>query len=220
MKKTTTTDQRNRAAKLLQHAGFRAQTSGAANHDAICMGYAFAMTRGAGMLITGNNGTGKTMAAKALYATSHPILQERLSKGLHSLQVYFYEMHNTEHLSRLDNWEPTEGRKENVLLDDVGVEELVIEYGQRSDTVATFINRWYSWWKGGKVGQLIITTNLTGRELNDRYGSRVVDRLLEMCVGVALEGGSRRLRQPVCRVDNGMVEVVNPGKKATKGTEQ
>ena len=40
--------------------------------------------------------------------------------------------------------------------------------------------------------RLFITTNLTGEQLLDRYGGRVVDRLKQMCVPVRMTGNSKR----------------------------
>lgn len=214
MKKQTSDDNsplviaQHRAARLLRYSGFRAAISGQANHDAICVGYAHAAIHGAGLLLTGNAGTGKTLAAKSLFAKSHHIRKERDDAGLPCQQVYLFELHSGEHLTRLDNWEPTEGRTENVLLDDVGVEEIAVDYGQRRDTVASFINRWYAWRTADKVGQIVITTNLTGRQLVDRYGSRSIDRLMELCVTVALEGKSRRQTLPVFAVRDGKLDQV------------
>jgi DNA replication protein DnaC len=40
---------------------------------------------------------------------------------------------------------------------------------------------------------LFVTTNLTGVQLRDRLGDRLVSRLAEMCISVRLDGKDRRL---------------------------
>ena len=76
----------------------------------------------------------------------------------------------------------------NVILDDLGAENIKNEYGVKRDIVGEFICRYHT--KG--KGRLFITTNLRGPELLDRYGGRVVDRLKQLCVPFHMKGKSKR----------------------------
>ena len=76
----------------------------------------------------------------------------------------------------------------NILLDDLGAENIKNEYGVKRDIAGEFICRYHTRGKG----RLFITTNLTGEQLLDRYGGRVVDRLKQMCVPVRMTGTSKR----------------------------
>ena len=68
---------------------------------------------GAGLLLTGNAGTGKTLAAKSLFANpTHPQGSETMRVAVPA--GYLFELHSGEHLTRLDNWEPTEGGRKCV----------------------------------------------------------------------------------------------------------
>ena len=53
-----------------------------------------------------------------------------------------------------------------------------------------FIQRYH--YKG--KGRLMVTTNLNSSQINERYGGRVLDRLLEMCVVYKMSGNSKRER--------------------------
>ena len=76
----------------------------------------------------------------------------------------------------------------NVILDDLGAENIKNEYGVKRDIVGEFICRYHTRGKG----RLFITTNLRGPELLDKYGGRVVDRLKQLCVPFHMEGKSKR----------------------------
>lgn len=76
----------------------------------------------------------------------------------------------------------------NILLDDLGAENIKNEYGVKRDIAGEFICRYHTRGKG----RLFITTNLTGEQLLDKYGGRVVDRLKQMCVPVRMTGNSKR----------------------------
>jgi DNA replication protein DnaC len=61
----------------------------------------------------------------------------------------------------------------NILsVDDVGVEENMVVYGKRRNPFDEIMDAVE---KQGKL--IIITTNLTQKELTDRYGTRVMDRI-------------------------------------------
>lgn len=132
--------------------------------------------RKCGLLLTGAYGCGKTAFVKAL-----------LPKAL------FVDLNDEASLNLIDpkgafitGYDDVANR--SVILDDMGAELLVSHYGIKRDIVGEFICYYHS--KG--TGRLMITTNLTGPEMVDRYGGRVVDRLKELCAPLRMQGKSKR----------------------------
>lgn len=76
--------------------------------------------------------------------------------------------------------------------DDLGTEDVKVHYGNRRNVMADIISTRYH--NMGRVPKhsTHITTNLTEAEIEQRYGSRVSDRLREMFNLINLPGGSRR----------------------------
>lgn len=74
-----------------------------------------------------------------------------------------------------------------IVLDDIGCEMNVVDYGTRrnivDETIANLSER---------GGLLIATTNLDDKELFTRYGWRIVDRLRQLCRRVTFNGESLR----------------------------
>lgn len=77
--------------------------------------------------------------------------------------------------------------KHIVMIDDVGVEQDSIIYGERRKPFCELVDQAE---KKGKL--LIVTTNLTKGELMERYGERTVDRLMHITKGVKFNGKSFR----------------------------
>ena len=78
----------------------------------------------------------------------------------------------------------------SVWLDDIGAEGVLKNFGNDLDRVGNFIVRYHTTGKR----RLILTTNLDGKMITAKYGARVFDRLLDMCVIVKFEGKSKRDR--------------------------
>lgn len=64
----------------------------------------------------------------------------------------------------------------NMLFDDLGVEALGVNFGQRENVMARVIQERYD-----RNGITFLTTNLTFKGIQDAYGERVASRLAEMC---------------------------------------
>jgi len=73
-------------------------------------------------------------------------------------------------------------------LDDLGAEYLDAKESFVAD-VSELVNAYYA-----SRRRLIVTTNLSGDELAERYGARVLDRLMECAEWVGIGGGSMRSR--------------------------
>ena len=188
------TSKNDSLSRILGNAGWDGRTAGKANTAAIRQAWEMMQANPrAGLHIVGNNGIGKTMLARAMFPRYEQWL-DMYRAGISAEVALHYSMSDPADVARLRGWEP-DGygqRRENVVLDDLGTEEVVVEYGQRVDVAAAFISRWYVWWQRGRVGRMILTTNLPGDGIVGRYGTRIADRLREMCVILGLEGASRR----------------------------
>ena len=77
-----------------------------------------------------------------------------------------------------------------VILDDIGSEHTVNEYGIVKEPFSDFIMKWHTMRE--RKGRLIITTNLKFSEIASRYGGRVVSRLKDLCVAARFNGGDKR----------------------------
>lgn len=165
--------------KIVTHNGFDMTTAGD-DFAPLCAAAskAFSIThpRRVGMIISGDYGCGKTFFVKCL-----------------KLQGQFIDLNLAETVEWLDQHGGYQSSldemcERNVILDDLGAENIKNEYGVKRDIVGEFICRYHTRGKG----RLFITTNLRGPELLDKYGGRVVDRLKQLCVPFHMEGKSKR----------------------------
>ena len=165
--------------KIVTHNGFDMTTAGE-DFAPLCAAAskAFSIThpRRVGMIISGDYGCGKTFFVKCLK------LQGQFIDLTLAETVEWLDQHGG-YKSSLD-----EMCERNVILDDLGAENIKNEYGVKRDIVGEFICRYHTRGKG----RLFITTNLRGPELLDKYGGRVVDRLKQLCVPFHMEGKSKR----------------------------
>lgn len=148
----------------------------------VCRRYASrwddAEKKGAGLLLWGGVGTGKTFAAHCianeLIGRDVPVLITSLSRVMNS------GFDRTSILRRIRD-------TPLVCFDDLGVER---SSAYSLETVFLLVDERY------RTGRpLIVTTNLTERELHspqDIDRKRIYDRILERCVPLHFDGGSKR----------------------------
>lgn len=80
-----------------------------------------------------------------------------------------------------------------LIVDDLGAESGWNDFGTKREPMGEWLNGLYNLWANGRWnGRLFVTTNLTGTEIAERYGKRILSRLLEMCIPVRFEGHSFR----------------------------
>ena len=131
---------------------------------------------GRGLLVTGDAGCGKTQLMSAI--------RDWLNSG--TLNWMYCKEPKDVNYMRYDD----DAIKGNVFVDDIGCEEIIREYGNIVDVVGDYIQRYH--YRGN--GRFIATTNLNSQQINERYGARCLDRLLEMCVVLKLNGKTKRER--------------------------
>lgn len=132
---------------------------------------------GMGLIVSGEYGCGKTSLVKAWRGSSR-----------------FYDMNVRTHREYLDpNAYPETYPSlftSSIVIDDLGA-ELRSHYGESDYSEARdFICEFHA--RKSATARLYITTNLRMRELLDRYGGRLVDRLKDLCVPLRLWGRSKR----------------------------
>lgn len=141
-----------------------------------------------GMMLVGGVGCGKTLAMRSMATGSNfvdmadPESLERLQKHTRYIEA-----------EPVEKWWLLEDDT-SVILDDLGNETIKNEYGIKTEVISSFIMRWYSVifkGRGGKA-RLHITTNLDMAQLTERYGDRVVDRIMEMCSSFHFTSKSNR----------------------------
>ena len=166
--------------KILTQNGYSKEVAGADFDTLVDISVkAFNITnpRKVGLIITGDYGCGKTHFVKSLKMSGARFIDLTICETVEWLDQHGGYASSIDELCQAD-----------IILDDLGAENIKNEYGVKRDIVAEFICRYHT--RG--VVRLFITTNLRGPELLDRYGGRVVDRLKQLCVPVRMTGKSKR----------------------------
>lgn len=133
-----------------------------------------------GLLIIGKTGVGKTHALYAL-ANKKQLRVDNFVELLIEFRDYIrmgnYYQNIKDYTARPFSF-----------IDDLGAEKV-------SDFVFEFlyllVNRVY---EKGDQAKLAITSNLTIEQMREKYGDRIVSRLIEMCAVVEIDGDDRRLK--------------------------
>lgn len=167
-----------RVGQALEKHGWLKSVAGEADFDLACRAISDMFARGRGLFLTGGAGCGKT---KLLQALREAILETV------NVPFWVYCKDNRQFAWLRNN---DEMFKHTVYLDDIGAEEIVHEYGNVIDVVGDFVQRYHN--RG--EGRFMASTNLNSAEINHKYGGRVLDRIMEMCVVLKLGGKSKRER--------------------------
>lgn len=156
-------------------------------HIKLCQKYAEKFvkigTAPQGLLLHGSVGTGKTFASACI---SNYLMENGKTVLVMNLGLYLIKLKK--------EWDEAESNVleyvkhcDLLVIDDFGVEK-VTEFVL--DKVFALIDTRYRAEK-----PLIITTNLSLKEITDKFGSRISDRLQEMCYPLRVEGQSKRLNR-------------------------
>lgn len=163
-------------AQALEENGWVKSIAGDAEFNKAVSAIQAMFSSGRGLLVTGDAGCGKTQLMSAL--------RDWLNSD--TLNWMYCKEPKDINYMRYDD----DAIKGNVFVDDIGCEEIIREYGNIIDVVGDYIQRYH--YRG--TGRFIATTNLNSQQINERYGARCLDRLLEMCVVLKLNGKTKRER--------------------------
>jgi len=129
--------------------------------------------RGRGLFMYGDCGRGKTFLANYVIPA---ILLKYAGKVVFSYDIQEMNRRLDEVLNR-----PI------IVLDDIGTEEISVSFGNKR---AAFIEIMDAAEKYGKL--MIVTTNLDGDRIADRYGPRALERIISTTKRVEFKGKSLR----------------------------
>ena len=128
---------------------------------------------GYGILLSGEAGIGKTFLMKCLRSRIYPV-ERIISYGLQDIYKWY-------------EW--TDGN--DICIDDLGAERIVSEFGAKEDVMKLVIAHRSE----RQEGRTSITTNLSSKQISERYGDRTLSRILGMCKPFTFTGTN--MRRPV-----------------------
>jgi DNA replication protein DnaC len=141
------------------------------------------------ILLMGKPGVGKTEAMHRFYGSNDPnsnVNTDVFIKSANSL-VATYMKHGIEPFFSNNTKQTYVPAK---VIDDIGTEVIASHFGNQVELIQLLIQGLYE----SNTG-MHFTTNLNLKELEERYGTRVIDRLKQMCFIIVLE--DTNLRKPV-----------------------
>ena len=128
-------------------------------------------TEGKGLFMIGNCGRGKSVIITGVLplifnAKLGKILKPISARNLHTI---------------------TEYKTPFIVVDDIGTEEIVNDYGTKIDAVENAIFE-----AEDDLKLLLLTSNLDASAIKERYGDRIYDRIKRLCKVVFMKGDSLR----------------------------
>jgi DNA replication protein DnaC len=162
-------------ALFLERNGWKKEVAGADDFDKVVKALKMAYENQRGIFVAGAPGCGKTALLKCL--------QKNYKNNIF---LYCKDKEDIEYMKRkcVDEYVC------NIFIDDLGCEEIMKEYGNTIDVVGDFIQYLHNRFKG----YVFISSNNGLKWMNERYGGRVMDRVLDMCVCFQMSGSSNRER--------------------------
>lgn len=162
--------------KILADNGWDKDLAGD-DHEKVVKALVAMWQTGRGLFITGPCGCGKTHLARCLF---------RYWKMEVSRWLYVKDIRCVQFMKN----NPEFYYGSSVVVDDIGCEEIVKDYGNTVDVVGDFIQKYHYHGKRRFIG----TTNLDSNGIGGKYGPRVLDRILDICVVLKMTGKSKRER--------------------------
>lgn len=129
--------------------------------------------KGKGLFLYGNCGRGKTMLAK--YVIPAILLSEKQKV------LTYYDITDLE--TRFDELK----QKKLFAVDDIGTEEVIVKFGNRKDVFAEIMDIVEK-----KSKLVVVTSNYQKEELLNRYGRRILYRIIATTTRVCFVGKSFR----------------------------
>lgn len=144
-----------------------------------------------GLLLTGGNGSGKTSFFKAAFpklwnVSASTIALRVKDEGISETVDTFGRPQLGEYFGG------SHPESFDMLIDDVGAEPIINDYGTKLQVIGEVISERYTLWQN--IGSITsITTNLSGTKFAEIYGARIFSRVMEMCVPVSLNASDFRI---------------------------
>lgn len=142
-------------------------------HTTVSLEALTAYIEGYGLILGGDVGTGKTLFFDCVGEL--PVVRFSILKW------------SSQKLDIIEDWMCVH-KDEEIVVDDIGSEPVYNNYGCRLDLLP-----WIIEYRLCSRERTHFTTNLTSKQLIDRYGARVVDRLHELCMSFKFSGPSLRV---------------------------
>ena len=132
-----------------------------------------------GLFLFGNTGTGKTFAAKVIssYRDIHLYTCRDLEAKYKKSETHF--------------WEIIKDRKD-IIIDDLGTEDAKNDYGVKFELFEKAIDERHLLFEQYGT-RTIITSNLSGEAIKERYSERIYSRIRSMCECINATGKDLRL---------------------------
>lgn len=138
-----------------------------------------------GLLILGDCGRGKTLIANRILK---PIFEWMFPNPIGNDRDYVQTLSARELKDIVaDEWKLQWYIPPVTIIDDVGTESASMIYGERHNSFFEYLDH-----AERKGLLLVITSNLTLKEISERYGERTIDRLKKLCRLVVFKGKSLR----------------------------
>ena len=145
-------------------------------------------TKDKGLLLMGDCGRGKSIIISGIIPVLlriknryvRVIHSQELTKPIPNVIIYSYGQRPDTNLDYLL-------KTHFPIIDEVGVESMVNDYGEKSEGFNLVMNAAERYHR-----HLFVTTNLTVEQLLERYGERTIDRLNHLCRVVEFKGDSLR----------------------------
>lgn len=148
-----------------------------------------------GILLMGNFGVGKTALMKLFRTNQRQPFRIHGAKDIANLFESdgqdAIEEYNKLYRNPVNDPECFYKKESGLCIDDIGTEDLKINYGNKKNVVGDIIETRYNWKNMGVFFHA--TTNLTVQQLTDFYGGRVLSRMRETLNFIELPGNDRRV---------------------------
>ncbi len=173
-----------KAGAYLERRGWTREIAGETDFAAASLAVARSAVQGRGIFVVGKYGCGKTALVRAIRPLFEP--------------VHFVPLNDPDYAELMDaelwpNWN-ADALRCSVILDDLGAESAITDYGIKRETAAEFVVRYHRARMSSPSGKarLFVTTNLSGEEIAERYTARLTSRIKEMCIPLQLNGADKR----------------------------
>ena len=133
-----------------------------------------------GLMLFGSNGRGKTIIVEKILPV---IFQYYLKDKPFFADARALKEYDKNLLDRYELWCSVNP----IIIDDVGVECIANDYGEKRDLFSEIVDQCEK-----EKRLLIFSTNLTPKNINERYGLRTLDRLKAIVRAIKFQGDSLR----------------------------